>query len=62
MGKIPKMTQAKRNRERATQLKRQEKEARRIQRKTEKTDQPVQPDEDDQYLENLRWGLPPISP
>ena len=52
MGKISKTTQAKRNRERALQLKRQEKEARRVQRKIEKTDLPLSSDREDINFEN----------
>ncbi len=54
MGKTPKTKQAKRNRERALQLKRQEKEARRVQRKAEKTDHTLPTEREDPNLENLR--------
>lgn len=59
MGTPGKTTLTKRNRERALQLKRQDKEARRVQRKAQKPDGRPPTDGEDPDLEGLRWGPQP---
>ena len=50
------MTIAKRDREKAKQLKQREKEARRVQRKAEKVTRPATTDGEDPDLAGLKWG------
>ena len=59
MGKISKTTQAKRNREQALQLKRQEKEARRVHRKAQKASRNTFIEGEDPDLVGLRVGPQP---
>ncbi|MGZ9275104.1 MAG: hypothetical protein ACXW34_10205, partial [Nitrospira sp.] len=51
-----KTTIAKRDREKAKQVKQREKEARRVQRKSEKPTRPTTSEGDDPDLEGLQWG------
>lgn len=60
MGRPPKATLAKRNRERALQMKRQDKEARRAQRKAENADRPAAIEGEDPDLVGLRSGPQPL--
>ena len=56
IGKPGKATLAKRNRERAQQLKKKDKEARRAQRKVEKEPRPAHDTTEDPDLKGLVWG------
>ncbi len=56
MGRVSKMTQAKRIRERELQMKRQDKEEKRVQRKTEAEDRPVFVEGEDPDLVGLKLG------
>jgi phage/plasmid-associated DNA primase len=56
IGKPAKTTLAKRDREKAKQMKQREKEARRVQRKAEKTDRPQTTGGEDPDLAGLHWG------
>ena len=59
MGKQAKVTQGKRNREHAQKMKRQDKEARRTQRKSQKVDRRPLIDGEDPDLVGLRLGPQP---
>ncbi len=56
MGRVSKMTQAKRIRERELQMKRQDKEEKRVQRKAEAEDRPVFVEGEDPDLVGLKLG------
>ena len=56
MGRVSKMTQAKRIRERELQMKRQDKEAKRVQRKTDSDDRPEFIEGEDPDLVGLKVG------
>lgn len=56
IGKPAKTTLAKRDREKAKQMKQREKEARRVQRKAEKTDRQQTTGGEDPDLAGLHWG------
>ena len=56
IGKPAKTTLAKRDREKAKQMKQREKEARRVQRKAEKSERRPQVEGEDPDLAGLHWG------
>ena len=56
IGKPAKTTLAKRDREKAKQMKQREKEARRVQRKAEKSERRPHAEGEDPDLAGLRWG------